>query len=553
MNRQLRKISALGWTLVPLLTLHLWSEPNTSKTLPCTRAAIQRVAPSDTTIVSATWRSDPVSYCDVRGYVTTNHPGPNQVNFELGLPNVWNGRFLFIGNGVFAGSFDFPSVFLDFLTPFPIPLEVTAGFATVITDTGHQGTGDLPFLDGSWALNDLGKQDDWLFRAVHVIAVASKSITHGFYRTPLRSYFAGCSTGGRQALVEAQQYPTDFDGIIAGDPALGALPLGANWNEQHIAAIAANYIPPEKLALVDATVMQGCDAADGVRDGLIQDPRKCTFEPAGLLCTNGDNSDCLTAGQVATLEAIYAGASTANGRQVYPGFTKSDPVGNPDLAFGEDGWALYTTGFEPPNAPGTGAPWVDPEFPPVNFFYQDQFLKYFVFSDPNFNFLNFNFNSNDLEKAQVVTNRGGAAATNPDLSAFKGHRGKLLLYDGWSDPAMSPLATVRYYKALVRGQHGLYRTQQFARLFMVPGMRHCIGSGGPGPNIFDPLPQLIDWVEKDVAPDRIIAAHFQDNDPSRGIITRTLPLCPYPEVAAFTGGDVNDAANWSCKRPHNDP
>jgi len=552
MNRQFKRVSILVSTLVPLLTLNLWSEPNTSKTLPCTRGAIQRAALSDTTIVAATWQSNPVSYCDVRGYVTTNNPGPNQVNFELGLPTEWNGRFLFIGTGGFAGSFDFGAVLLDLLHPFPLQDEVSAGFATAITDTGHQGTGDFPFLDGSWALNDLAKQNDWLFRSVHVSTVTGKTITQAFYGNTAHSYFAGCSTGGREGLLEAEQYPKDFDGIVVGDPAIGSNFLGANWNSEHLTATADNYIPVEKLALIDAIVMQSCDATDGLLDGLIQDPRKCTFKPAGLLCTQGDNSDCLTAGQVGSLDAIYAGASTADGRQVYPGFTQSDSTGNPNLIIGDEGWGLWITGFVPPDAPGTAEPWTNPAFAPWGFTLQDQFLKYFVFSDPNYNSLSFDINTGDLAKARAIINRGGAAGTNPDLSAFRNHGGKLLLYHGWSDPAISPLETVHYYSNVVREQDGLSSAQQFARLFMVPGMRHCIGSGGPGPNVFDPLTSAIDWVEKGKAPDRIIGVHFQDNDPSTGVITRTLPLCPYPEQAAFLGGDVNDAANWSCKRPHND-
>jgi Tannase and feruloyl esterase len=552
MNRQFRRISILLSTIAQLLTLNLWSQPSPSEMLPCTRAVIARVAPSDTTIVAATWQSDPVSYCDVRGYVTTNNPGPNQVNFELGLPRAWNGRFLFIGNGGFAGSFDFGAVLLDLLHPFPLQDEVSAGFATAITDTGHQGSGDLPFLDGSWALNDVAKQNDWLFRSVHVSTVTGKIITQAFYGNTARSYFAGCSTGGREGLLEAEQYPKDFDGIVVGDPAIGANFVGANWNEEHATATADNYIPPEKLALVDAVVMQSCDATDGVADRLIQDPRKCTFEPASLLCTNGDNSDCLTAGQVATLKAIYAGASTSEDRQIYPGFTKSDPIGNPDVTLGDEGWGLWITGFVPPDAPGTAEPWTDPAFAPFLFTLQDQFLKFFVFNDPNYNSLSFDINSADLSKARAVFSRGGAAATNPDLSSFMGRGGKLILYHGWSDPGISPLETVRYYRNVVREQDGLFRAQQFARLFMVPGMRHCIGSGGPGPNIFDPLTSAIDWVEKGKAPDRIIGVHLQDNDPSTGVITRTFPLCPYPEQAAFLGGDVNDAANWSCSRPHND-
>jgi feruloyl esterase len=548
MRRQLRKgvqtlVCALLFGLAP------WTARSARAVVACTQSAIQSVASSNTTIVSATQQSDPVSYCDVLGYVTTTRTGQNQVNFELGLPVVWNGRLLFIGNGVFAGSLAFPSVLFDFLTPFPVPTEVSAGFATVVTDTGHQGSGDFPLLDGSWALNDAAKQDDWLFRGVHVVAVATKSITRSFYGTVLRSYFAGCSTGGRQGLVEAQQYPADFDGIVAGDPALGDLSLGANWNEQHVTATADNYIAPEKLAIIDSAVMQTCDARDGVRDGLIQDPRKCPFNPERLRCRDGNNANCLTGEQAATLKAIYSGASTADGRQIYPGYAKSDPFGNPDLAFGEDGWAFWLTGFELPNAPGSAEPWMVPEFPPVIFFYQEQFLKYFVFSDPNYNFLDFDLNSHDLTRAETVINRGGAGGTNPDLSGFARRGGKLILYHGWSDPAISPLATVRYYDSVIEQQGDVKRTKQFARLFMAPGMRHCIGSGGPGPNVFAPLISLIDWVETGAVPEQILATHFQNNDPTTGVITRTMSLCAYPNVAVFKGGDVNTASNWACEPP----
>ena len=548
MNCKMRRTGILGWIAILPLSLSLGALRSAAVTLPCTQPVIQSIGSPDTTIVSAIEQSDAVSYCDVRGYVTTNNPGPNQVNFELGLPTAWNGRFLFIGNGSFAGSFDWPAVLLDAFNPFPFTTEVSAGFATIMTDTGHQGAGNLPFLDGSWALNEPAKQDDWLFRAVHVSGATGKTIVRAFYGATVHSYFAGCSDGGREGLVEAEQYPADFDGIVAGDPFLGDAVIGSNWNEKYLTATRDNYIPPDKLALVDAAVMQSCDATDGVLDGLIQDPRRCNFDPVSLLCTHGDEVGCLTAGQVAILKAIYAGASTADGQRVYSGFTKSDPTGNPSLII-DDGWGLWITGFVSPDAFGAAEPWSDPGLAPWLFTPQDQFLKNFVFSNPNYNSLTFNINSSDLTQAEAVINRSGAAATNPNLAAFRNRGGRLILSHGWSDPALTPLETVRYYKAVARGvQAGFIRTQQFARLFMVPGMRHCIGSGGPGPNVFDPLPSLIDWVENGVAPEQIVAAHFKDNNPTTGIITRTMPLCPYPRVAVFQGGNVNEASNWKCKR-----
>jgi feruloyl esterase len=497
----------------------------------CTQSRIQAISPSNTTIVSVTVQADR-SYCDVIGYVTTIHHGPNQVNFELMLPSQTNGRFLFIGNGGFAGGLSFPEVFPDFED---LSRLTQAGFAIAFTDTGHQGS----FLDGSWALFDEAKQDDFLFQGVHVTAVATKLITNKFYGQRPRSYFAGCSDGGREALVEAQRYPADFDGIVAGDPAIGAVTAGLNWNQEHLTANADNYLPSDKLALVDAEVLKTCDAADGVADSLIQDPRKCRFDPARLVCSSGDSSDCLTAGQIASLKAVYGGATKSDGHIVYPGLSDSDSAA-------DGSWGIWTTGLVPPDAPGGPEPWSDLGLAPWQFLIQDQVLKFFVFGDPVYNSLTFNLNTDDLAKTHLVMNRGGAEAANPDLSSFRNHGGKLIIYHGWSDPAVSPQETIRYYNSVVQRQGKLDRTQQFARLFMVPGMQHCIGSG-PGPNVFDPLMQLIDWVEKDVEPKRIIANHFLGNDPSTSVVTRSIPLCSYPQIAHFNGGDVSRASNWSCQ------
>ena len=236
---------------------------------------------------------------------------------------------------------------------------------------------------------------------------------------------------------------------------------------------------------------------------------------------------------------------TEDGEQIYSGFTKSDPGG-------DWGWIDWITGFQPPNAPGTAQPWVTPAEPPLGFTNQDQFLKYFVFSDPTYNSLTFDLNDRrDRTQLAVVINRGGAAATNPDLSVFVKRGGKLIIYHGWSDGTLSPLETVRYYQDVVRTLGGIDRTQQSVRLFMVPGMHH--GHGGPGPNNFRADIALLYWVLTGVAPDQIIATHYQNNDPSAGIVTRTMPLCPYPAVAVFTGGDVNVAANWVCQRHANQP
>jgi len=432
MNRQ--QASAIQAMCAFLLSLGPWVMPAAQASVNCTQSAVQAIAPSSTTIVAATTQSDPVTYCDVVGYVTTLHPRPNQVNFELTLPAEGNGRFLFIGNGGFGGDFSFPEVFPDFES---IPDLTKAGFSIAFTDTGHQGN----FLEGAWALDDEAKQDDYLFRGVHVTAVAAKTISNTFYGRRSRSYFAGCSDGGREGLVEAQRYPSDFDGIVVGNPAIGRAIPGFNWNQEHLTANAESYIPPDKLALVDAAVMSSCDAADGVTDGLIQDPRKCSFDPASLLCSVANNSNCLNEAQVAGLKAVYAGASEANGRIIYPGLMKSDP------AVG-DNWATWITGLVPPDAPGTPEPWSDPALAPWQFLFQDQVLKFFVFGDSTYNSLSFNLNSSDLTKTQLVMNRGGAEGANPDLSSFQTGGEKLIIYHGWSDAAFSPLETVRYYDAV---------------------------------------------------------------------------------------------------------
>jgi feruloyl esterase len=285
-----RRIITITTLTMLLLSLASWAEQSAWAAIDCTPAAIQGVAPANTTIVSATPIAAP-AYCNIFGYVTT--PGPNQVNFQLGLPTAWNGRFAFAGNGGFAGSFN--TAF------FPVVGGVSLGYATALTDTGHQSPG---VFDASWALNNLAKQDDFLVRAVHVSTVASKAIIQGFYGGIGTSYFFGCSTGGRQGLLQAQQYPGDFDGIVAGAPALGNQVAGYNWNIHHLTASPESYLPPDKIALLDAAVLENCDGRDGVIDGLIQDPRKCTFNPSHLRCKHGDSPDCLTADQVKTVKAI---------------------------------------------------------------------------------------------------------------------------------------------------------------------------------------------------------------------------------------------------------
>ena len=284
--------------------------------------------------------------------------------------------------------------------------------------------------------------------------------------------------------------------------------------------------------------MKTCDGNDGVVDNLIQDPRSCRVKLDDLLCSASSGPHCLTRGESSTLIAIRRGATKVDGTKIYSGFTISNVSG--------DGWPVWLSGFVAPDAPGSRQPWSDVTAAPLQFLFQSQFLQFFVF-DPDYDSMAFDFNSEDLQRTEAVMNRGGASGDNPDLSLFRDRGGKLIMYHGWSDPAVSALETVRYFQSVAHREGGIARTANYARLFMVPAMKHCIGSGN-GPNTFDPLPQLIEWVEAGKPPDEILAVQFQDNDPSGGSTVRSMPLCPYPHKAIFKGGNSALASNWKCNK-----
>jgi feruloyl esterase len=293
-------------------------------------------------------------------------------------------------------------------------------------------------------------------------------------------------------------------------------------------------------------VLAKCDGLDGVVDGLIQDPRNCHFQPKSLMCKGSSKTNCLNKQQVKTLQAIFSGAVTNGNKAVYPGFTASDPGG-------PDGWALWITGFSAPQF-GVAEPWgASPAsfgVAPFQWSFQDQFLKYFVFDDPNYNSLNFNIRHKvDIAALTAITTEYQSDGTNPDLSAFFNAGGKLLMYHGWSDPAVSPLVSVDYYTAVAKSLYGgdFSQLQNNARLFMVPGMHHC--GGGPGPNVFDPLGPAALWeLGMRPPPAQLIADHHINNDQNMPV-DRSMPLCPYPQVATYVSGPVNQAPSWGCSNP----
>ena len=556
-------VTGLGWLGYPPAA--------GAATLSCDPAALAAALPAslNVTISSASVLSTPVSFCDVIGSIATSTGGqPGAVGFEIGLPATWNGRFLFVGGGGFVGSLATQA------DDFPLPLE--DGFAVAVTDAGHESAlGELADLDGSYALLPNGQpnqaaREDFADRAVHLSTVAGETLTQAYYEvSAMNSYFDGCSTGGRQALVEAQKYPSDYNGIVAGDPAIGYPVAGFNWNDQALLSSAASYLPPAKVELLDSAVLAECDGLDGVVDGLIQDPRKCNFNPASIECSSGDEPTCLTAAQAATVNAIYSGAKTSIGQQLYPGYTQSDPGGS-------DGWEEWITGFVTPTF-GVADPWGASPLPsfvdaPFQWTFQDQFMKYYLFDDPAADSLSFDFgNYVEIFRLAQLSSAYQGNGENPNLASFFTRGGKLLMYHGWSDPALTAFVSVDYYNsaAYFANRHaskvhytsipksgqsasagssdGIYATlRESARLFMVPGMHHC--GGGPGPNVFDPLTPLIEWTEGGSAPDNIIAAHYEDNVLTNPI-DRTMPLCAYPETAVYLGGNVDLASSWTCEEP----
>lgn len=439
------------------------------------------------------------AFCRVEGVIKPTDD--SNIKFEVWLPGFgWNGKFRGTGNGGFAGTIDIAG----------LAAAVTAGYAAASTDTGHAGSA----VDATWALGHPEKIVDFGWRAIHETAEKGKAVTAAMYgEAPKRSYFQGCSNGGRQALMEAQRFPADYDGIIAGAPAnyWTHLLTKAIWDVQALSSDGA-FIPPTKIPAIENAAIAACDAMDGVKDGIIDDPSSCRFDPAVLLCKEGDSDSCLTTAQVGALRKILAGPSNSKGDHLFPG---SSIGGAP----GGGGWSTWLLG--PTVGRSLGAT------------FGRGFYGSMVFGKGDWDYRTMNFDSDVKtadEKFASVLN-----ATDPDLKRFRDRGGKLILYHGWSDPGIPPQNAIDYYRSVVAKMGGS-KAGEFARLFMVPGMQHC--GDGPGPNVFNMAPALERWVEENVAPDRVIARKDQ----------RTRPLCPYPLTAKWTGsGSTDDAANFVCK------
>jgi feruloyl esterase len=465
-------------------------------------AALVSLTGYDFAIVSATTigaNAGTPEYCRVAGLIQP------EVRFEVNLPAVWNGRLYMFGNGGYAGeAIDGP------------PRQAIArraiarGFATAQTNTGHDGLAE-PL--GTFAASPQ-KVIDYAFRAVHLTALTAKSLVQAYFGGAARhAYFDGCSTGGRQGLISAQRFPDDFDGIAVGAPVLDFSGTMISYAKDQ-KALAAAPLNADAVKTVADAVIAKCDAIDGVKDGVIDDPRRCAFSPSADVPTcRGDapTAGCLTAAQIHTVETIYAPLER-DGTTFFPGW----PVG------AESGWTPW---FTSPN--GHGIQW--------NF--GETYLKNIAFGRPNANYdwLTFSVHA-DLDKIQGA--RSLLDATDPDLSRFKARGGHIVSYVGWADPALNPLMSVNYYERVMKTMGP--STTGFYRMFMVPGMGHC--GGGAGTSTFDAFTPLVQWVETGTAPATLPASRVVG-----GTTVRTRPLCPYPQVAVYKGsGSPDDSGNFSC-------
>jgi feruloyl esterase len=432
------------------------------------------------------------AHCRVRA--TIRPTSDSEIKIEVWMPATgWNGKFQGVGNGAWQGSIGTGA----------LATALQRGYAAASTDTGHEGG------SASFAMGHPEKLTDFGYRAVHEMTEKGKAITAAFYDMPARySYFVGCSAGGKQAIKEAQMFPQDYDGVVAGSP-------GVNWSGRALLSVwvgqaqAENNLPREKWTVLNNAALAACDALDTVKDGVIENPRQCKFDPQVVQCKAGDAPDCLTAAQVETARKIYGPVTNSRTKQsIVAGFSPGSELN----------WA--TMAGAQPFGPGL------------------DLFKYIVFSDPNWDFKTLNW---DAHVDQTLKASASMDALDPNLKPFFDRGGKIISYHGWADPQISPGSTVDYYDSVISKMGGASKVQENFRLFMVPGMNHC--SGGLGTDQFDMLTSLENWVEKKQTPASIPASRV-----AGGQTVRTRPLCPYPQVATYKGsGSTDEAANFSCK------
>lgn len=456
-------------------------------------------------ISEANQLEEPVFHCKISGTIG------NEINFELLLPKNWNARFAMGGGGGFVGSVQNMA-----------RSSIKDGYATVGTDTGHKGNG----IKADWALNNMERQVNFGHLAVHRTAVVSKEIIRRYYcADPEYSYFIGCSRGGGQAMMEAQRYPEDFDGIVTGAPAFNWPAIAAEFiqNSKIIYPDPSNLNEPvitlANLKLLQSKILEQCDAIDGVKDQILNDPRECDFDP-DLLPKCPDNAlgdNCFTSAQIEAIRVVYAGVTVKN-MEVYPGF----PLGGESE---QGGWQAWIVG------PNEGT--MQLNFPSLHFGFGTEMFKYLIFNNPNWDYSSYDF-SNFSEETKYAS--AFLDATSTDYSGFKNRGGKMIIYHGWNDPALSALATIEHYNSAKEKDNNL---EDHIRLFLLPGVLHC--GGGPGPSQTNWIELVRNWVEKGIAPERVVVSKKKGK---KDVMTR--PVFPYPKTATYDGkGDTNKESSFN--------
>jgi hypothetical protein len=446
-----------------------------------------------------------------------------QINVEVWLPATgWNGRFQGVGGGGYAGNISWGA----------LGNALRAAYATASTDTGHSA---IETPGGSFALDDDGTLnwgliEDFASRSLFELTAKAKTVIRAFYgEQPKYSYWNGCSTGGRQGLMQVQRTADAYDGVLAGAPAINwdrFIPAEL-WPQIAMRLEVGQPISADKFTLVNNAALAACDALDGVVDGVLEDPRRCRFDPRALQCPAGvpPGPDCLTSGEVSAIRKIWDGARNTRGKRLWYGL-------EPTTSFGGLAGSIAGTFFPFPIA-------------------TDHF-RFWIHRDPAFDWRTVDYAgfARDFRESRLLFN-DVIGTDDPDLHRFRKRGGKVLIWHGWVDQLIFPRGTIDYYERVVHRTGGLERTQKFARLFMAPGVAHC--AGGPGPNVFDMFGALVKWVEQNEPPERIVASRIQ-----AGEVVRTRPLCPYPAVAKYKGsGSTDDEANFVCRaprghRPHHD-
>ncbi|MBT9386033.1 tannase/feruloyl esterase family alpha/beta hydrolase [Pseudooceanicola sp. CBS1P-1] len=531
MTKSLLLLTTLG--AVPILTA------GAARAMDCSVSAIEALALPGVTISQVAPAPQGAAACLVSGQlVTTGGTAPDgSAGFQIRLPDSWNGRFAMLGNGGLAGKVAVSA------NPVDVAYADSTGYVTAMTDLGHSADS---ILDASFALNPDGTPNeaglaDYYYRASHAVTRLAKDMARAVYgKAPDHAYLTGCSTGGRMAQVAVTRYPDDFDGVISGAAFsdISSMLKIQHFQINQLASPDAQLLPG-KLPAINAAILANCDATDGVTDGLIQNPAACSFRPESLICTGAETDSCLTPAQAGALRAYFTAVHTEDGQLVYPGYAPVEMTG---------GFTLFQGGKEKAGDVTAAEPWGNDGYAPapLEWAFSDHIIQDMVKRDPDYDVRKLGIGADGTIPTAVVqdfvaaTEAGNGSDLGRTLSYLKGG-GKMILYHGWGDHALSPFRTVRFVDDLARRDGGYGALDASARLFMVPGMSHC--GGGSGPNSFNTLAALEAWVEQGIAPARIEAVKRDADDK----VTRSMPLCVYPAEARYSGtGDVMDTANWSC-------